>query len=279
MKTIKFLFLTIFTGMIFGSCENSYEFSSDINTNAMSLYWHHEVFGEEGRYLLFEFYGTEALENSYKFIFDYTVDNQNIIVTLVDIIDEGKPQKFPGWDTLCLPRGNFHIPEKILQKNTYNFILNTPNFSVSSLLTISQGKITLDIPENSHFTSSIKEVYPIPANLLFGSVVYDGSQNTQAAMDFIENLSQLNLQKATLPDYPYRYLDVDTNGNAIDSHWEPDNHSLGLLYESNEEFSNVVEIAKYHFNKSDINIYLFSGKGDQAHLNKIDGINIVFGKY
>jgi len=43
------------------------------------------------------------------------------------------------------------------------------------------------------------------------------------------------------------------------------------------QFSTIFELAKVHFNKSAINIYLFSSNGDQARLDR-EGINVWYAK-
>jgi hypothetical protein len=275
LKTSTMLFSILL--FVFCACEKQGEYVNLKEINGMSLYWHFTASNEDGRYLLFEFYGNEAFENSYQLVFDYKVTSKSIIVSLVDIIDKGECPKYPGdWNTGCVPSGNFIIPETELPKSDCDFILKTPNFSVTSRMIFDQDIITLEIPENSKFTTSIKNVYPIPANILYGSVVYYNSQYTQAALDFLTGLEQLNLTKTTLPDSPYRYLLLDENGKPIYSDWPPDSHSIGLLYQMNEGFDKIVEVATSHFNNSNINIYLFSSNGDEAHFSKIDGIHIFY---
>jgi hypothetical protein len=134
----------------------------------------------------------------------------------------------------------------------------------------------LHIPSNAHFSSSIHAVYPIPVNLLFGGIVYSGDENTGYALNFLDDLLTLGLIETKVPDYPYRHLSVNEDRSAIDSQWPPDNHSLGFIYMMTDNFKEIFELAERHFNKANINIYLYSSQGDQAILNQIDGITVVY---
>lgn len=269
--------------LIFGisGCEND-DLLSIPNIDGLSLYWDHEVFGNEGRRLRFEFYGTNELENEYELVFNYTFDKQSIKVRLVKSIDNGKCQYFPmpsfGPDDplKCNASGGFFIPDEHLKNGSYAFDLITPFFEVSSEMIITNEHITLNIPPNDNFHSSISKVYPIPKDILYGSVVYYGSENNKDADDFFKDLSNLGLSDTMLPDYPYRHLDVDEDGKAIERHWEPDSHSIGFIYKLNQNFEIIFEKAKEHFNKSNLNIYLRTSNGDQALMNQHDGITIVY---
>lgn len=246
--------------------------------SGLTLYWDHDIFEKGGRTLRFEFYGTQGFEDSYDLVFNYTINQKNIIVTLVDEIDNGRCPRYPtfGFDTLCTPRGRINIPDSLVSLGTYTLTIKTPNFETTSELIFEKDSITLNIPSNNYFSCAIHAVYPIPANLVFGSVVYAGDQNAVDAKGFINDLLLLGLTKTRVPDYPYRYLSVNSEGNIPDNSWPPDNFSLGLLFTFNRNFEYIVNLAKLYFDKSNINIYLYSSNGDQALLNKIDGVRVVY---
>lgn len=245
----------------------------------LSLYWDHEVFDTQGRVYRFEFYGTKKFENSYDLVFNYTINQRDILITLVDEIDNGECPKYPspfGIDALCTPRGRIIIPESLISNGSYKVTIKTPNFEINSELIVWKDSTTLTIAPNEPLSCEIHAVYPIPLNLLFGGVVYSGTQNADDAEMFINDLLSLGITKTNVPDYPYRYLSVNKDGNAGDSYWPPDNYSIGLLYAFDKNFKDVFNLAENHFNKSNINIYLYSSNGDQALLNKIDGVRVVY---
>jgi hypothetical protein len=249
--------------------------------DGLRLYWDHDVFDKQGRVFRFEFYGTKDFENSYDLVFNYTINQRNILISLIDEIDNGKCPRYPspfGIDTLCTPRGRLNIPDSLISSGTYTLTLKTPNFETNSELVNEKDSVTLNIPSNNHFSCAIHAVYPIPLNLLFGSVVYSGAQNTNDAKMFINDLLSLGLTKTNVPDYPYRYLSVSKDGNVEDSSWPPDNYSLGLLYTFNKNFKDIFNLAKDYFDKTNIDIYLYSSNGDEALLNKIDGVRVIYAK-
>ena len=276
----KQIFSLILLGLLFFGCEkDNMDIDSHASVEGLSLYWDHEVFGEGGRRLRFEFYETKEFENSFELFFNHNIKGKDIIITLVDRIDKGKCQIFPaanGIDSLCTPRGSLFIQDRFLENDSYSLILKTYEFEIKSSLIIDDGKYILDIPSNERFSSSIKEVCPIPENLLFGSVVFQGVENTQSANEYFDELESIGLTETIVPNYTYRHLDVDDTGRPIDSHWEPDNHSLGFLYKMNITFKEVFELSKEHFNKTNMNIYLCSSQGDQARLSKNDGIIVEY---
>jgi hypothetical protein len=154
-----------------------------------------------------------------------------------------------------------------LNENKYSLILKTYDFETNSYLTVSDEKFVLEIPTNEKVSSSITIVYLIPENLLFGSVVFSGIENTQQANDFFEKAEIAHCVKTSVPNNPYRHLRVGDNGKPVDEHWETDNHNLKFLYKMENNFESVFELAKEHFNNSNLNIYLYSSNGDQARLN------------
>ena len=238
MKSNIGLCLFIFL-ILFGCEKDSNKHGSPPNIDGLSLYWDHEVFGTEGRRIRFEFYGTKQFEDSYELVFKYSINQKNISIILVDEIDNGKcPKVEPGWgnDSLCTASGRMYIPDSLISKGTYNLTLKTSSFETTSELIVGNDSIVLNIPSNKCFSSFIHAVYPIPLNLLFGSVVYSGDENAKDATDFFNGLLSLGLTKTKVPNYLYRHLSVDKDGNAIDSSWPPDNYSLGILFSMDNNF-------------------------------------------
>ncbi|MEO7991521.1 MAG: hypothetical protein ABI663_18355 [Chryseolinea sp.] len=270
MKT-KFILSFLIAVILFGCDKHSDDPNLLNEVDGLSLYWDHEVFGDEGRRLRFEFRGTKELENSYELIFDYSINQKDILIELIVMIDNGKCPSFPtgnGIQSLCAPRGGIFIPDSVLLEGTYTITLKTPKFQSVSELKISDEKYILNISPNDHFSSSISQVYPIPLNLLFGSVVYSGDENTQYANEFLNDLLTLGLTQTNVPYYPYRHLSVNEDGTAISSNWQPENHSLSFIYTMDNNFEAILNLAKEHFNKANINIYLYSSDGDEARLTK-----------
>jgi hypothetical protein len=280
MKTKIALLLSVL--LIIPGCDKVPNKNGPLATmDGLSLYWDHEVFGKEGRRIRFEFYGTKQFENSYDLVFNYSINQRDISISLVDEIDNGRCPKFPsafGIDSLCAPRGSLYIPDSLLSKGKYTLTLKTPNFNSSSELIVENDSIILNIPSNNHFSCSIHAVYPIPKNLLFGSVVYSGSENTADAKKFLTDLSDNGLIKTNVANYPFRHLSVDNEGYVEDSTWPPDNYSLGFIYSFSNDFKDIFNLAKEHFNQANINIYLFTSNGDEARFNKVDGIVVVYSR-
>lgn len=277
MKTPLIIFILAF--IILGCNKDDFTIDAEASVEGLSLYWDHEVFGEGGRRLRFEFYENMEYENSFELVFDYKIDGKNIIISLIDKIDNGKCQKFPtinGIDSLCRPKGNFFIPDNNLIESDYLVTLKTYDFEVNSNLIVNEDKFILEIPTNANFSSSITTVYPIPANLLFGGVVFKGIENTQQATAFFEELETIGFARTSVPNYPYRHLRVGDNGKPIDEHWEPDNHSLRLLRNMDADFKKAFDLAKEHFDNTSLNIYLYSSNGDEARLSKNDGIYVKY---
>jgi hypothetical protein len=264
-------------------CENN-DLSPVPAIEGLSLYWDHEVFGEGGRRLRFEFNSSNEFDNDHELVFDYSIDGNSITAALIESIDKGKCQYYPMPTTgnddphKCHASGGFYIPDEALSTGIYSFKIVTPDFEVTTALNVSDEQVTLTIPANEHLTTSINHVYPIPANVLFGSVVYEGSDNAQDASDFLEALTSAGLTEIVLPDHSYRHLSVDENGEAIDSHWADDDHALGLLYKMNSDFDTIVELSKEHFHKTNLDIYLYTSNGDEGLMSQRDGITIVYGQ-
>lgn len=266
------------------SCENDDRLSIP-TINGLSLYWDHEVFGDEGRRLRFEGSTTNEFDNDYELEFNTSVVDKSITVRLTKSIDKGKCQYFPmpvvGDDdpNKCNASGDFYLSDKELDNGVYSLKIIMPSFEVTSELTVTDEKVTLEIPVNKYLKSSIENVYPIPTNLLFGSLVYLGSSNTNDAEKFLDDLTKLGLIQTTVPNYSYRHLSVDENGRATASHWEPDNHSIGFLYKmNNKDFRTIFEESKKYFNQTNLNIYVYTSNGDQGFMSKTEGITVVYAK-
>jgi len=57
---------------------------------------------------------------------------------------------------------------------------------------------------------------------------------------------------------------IDTSDTRVDNTWPPDNYSFGLLYRSADvSFKDIVAVAENAYENSDLNIYLYSGMGDE----------------
>ena len=277
MKTHLIIFILAI--IVLGCNKDDFPIDERASVEGLSLYWDHEVFGEGGRRLRFEFYENMEYENSFELVFDYKIDGKNIIISLIDKVDNGKCPKFPtpnGIDSLCRPKGNFFIPDNKLIESDYLVTLKTYDFEVKSNLTVNEDKFILEIPTNENFSSSISTVYPIPENLLFGGVVFKGTENTQQATAFFEELETIGFTGTSVPNYPYRHLRVGDDGKPIDEHWEPDNHSLSLLREMDADFKKAFDLAKEYFDNTNLNIYLYSSNGDEARLSKTDGIQVKY---
>lgn len=279
MKTKRTLGLILFIVAIF-SCDNDDSLSIP-TINGLSLYWDYEVFGDEGRRLRFEVTSTNEFDNDYELEFSTSVVDKSITVRLTKSIDNGKCQSFPMpvmGDTdpnKCPASGDFYLSDKELDNGVYSLKIIMPTFEVTSELTVTDDKI----PANKFLNSSIENVYPIPPDLLFGSIVYQGSSNTNDAENFLSYLADLGLNQTTVPNYPYRHLTVDENGQRPISHWEPDNHSIGFLYKmNNTDFKTIFEKSKEYFNQKNLNIYLYTSNGDQGFMSKSEGITVVYAK-
>lgn len=266
------------------SCEKEDDISIP-KIEGLSLYWDHEVFGDEGRRLRFEGFTTNEFDNDYDLEFNTSIKDKSITATLVKTIDNGKCQWFPMPSTgeddpnKCNASGGFYLADKELSSGVYSLTIITRNFKVASELTLTDEQVTLDIPVNEHLNSSIKYVYPIPKNILFGSVVYRGSNNTDDANKFLDYLTNIGLVETTVPNYPYCYLTVDETGHIANSNWQDVNYSIGVLYKMNNvDIKTIFEESKKYFDQTNLNITLFTSNGDEAHFSKTEGITVVYAK-
>jgi hypothetical protein len=275
--------IPILLTLAISSCENDDTALIPV-IEGLSLYWDHEVFGEQGRRLRFEFTTSNEFDNDYELIFNYSIDRNSITARLVKSVVDGKCQFYPmpsiGNDDphKCNASGGFYIPDDELTNGTYVFKIITPFFQATSELTVTDEEVTLNIPANDHLATTINHVYPIPRNILFGNVVFEGSENSQDAEDFFKDLISSGLTEIALPAHPYRYLIVDANGQPIEQHWEPDNHSIGFVYKMNGDFETVLELSKEHFYETNLDIYLYTSNGDEGLMDQDNGITVVYGK-
>ena len=273
---IKILGL-LFIGLLVSGFKNA---KADVKTLAsvegLNLYMDHQVFGESGRVLRFEFYETKQFETRFKLVFEYDIEGTEIIVSLVDKFDVEKDQKIKVYDAferLKTPIGRLSFPDELLPENTYTLILNTLDFEVRSELIIGTDKITLNIPENNHFTCPKNIVYPIPRDLLFGSVCFYGDRDNKCVAKFFEELEALGFEKTEVPNYPYMHLSVGDDGRPVDKHWPNNQHCLSFLYKMDNNFRKAAKLAKEWYQKKyHISFSLYSSNGDQAILNETNGV-------
>lgn len=248
-----------------------------------SIYWKQEIFGRQGRSYLFSFTATNWMENKYDFIFLPEVKKNEITFILARSVDKGKCPQYPMPSPApgpplghCQSWGAIEIPEAWLTEQQYRIKVVTPFFTQEAELTIEDGRTTLFISENAHLSSAIQEIYPLPPDLLRGSIVFSGEENKAAALAFKEDLVKLGLKETTLS--ADRYYGIGEDGGPVDSFWEPDNHSLGLLYTLSVDMQQVVEMATEHFESSELNIYLYSTNGDEARFSQREGIRVSYAR-
>jgi len=261
--------------LMFGCEDDGFNKNKLIHSDGLSLWWDHKIFGEKGRGYIFSFSETERLENKYELNFEYEIDNRRkrIEIYLTGKFDKGKCPYFPTLDktdNLCISNGDFFIPESKMIEAEYLFEIRTADFTAESILSITKDEVELKIPENEYFSSAIKEVFPASKNLLYGHVIFEGSEKTEFALEYFWKLKILGLRDTTVTNPPFN-LFVDENGKPKNKHWAPDKHSLAFLYSMNS-FQSVVKFTTEYFHQHDLNIYLFSTNGDQARFSKVDGI-------
>lgn len=247
------------------------------NIDSLTAYWRFNVFGENGRGISLEFYNTETRKREYELNFNWYVSNQDIVIELIGLEDKGECPEFPNTDGKCISKGQIFIPEQLLPLGDYNLVLKTQKFEVQSMFSFDSAKYTLLIPPNEHFSSSIIEVYPMPKNILHGSIVYTGDGNNKFVRDFIDELNDAGFSNTIVPHFDKIPMsNVDSNGVPKEENWPPDKYSLGFVCSMNNNFRGAYDIAAKYFNAYDINIYMFSSNGDQARLDKVEGITTVF---
>ena len=222
----KLTSLFVIAILLFGCEDDGFNKNQLIHSEGLNLWWNHKIFGEKGRGYIFSFSETERLENKYKLSFEYEIDNRRkrIDIYLTGKTDKGKCPYFPTpnkTDNLCISNGDFFIPENNLIEADYRFTLRTADFTAESILSVTKNKVTLKIPENEYFSSFIKEVFPAPKNLLYGNVIFEGSEKTKFALEYFEKLKILGLRDTTVANPPFN-LFVDENGKPKDEYWDPD---------------------------------------------------------
>lgn len=264
--------LVVAVAVMTAGCDMLHSGERLVDSKGLSLYWGHRVFHEQGRGYVFEFYEEERSDNLYELKFEYQIDNetQNIGVRLIGKVDKGPCPRFPSpgpnpTDYQCTSKGSIYIPEGQVNEGDYGFIVSSLNYSVRSELRFAQEKATLHIPPNDYFSSSIQDVFIAPENLLSGTIVLSGEENLASGWAFIEDLRSLGLRDTVVTNPPL--IKVDEKGIPVVESWPPDEYSIPFLLTLTVDFSTVFELAKVHFDKSDLNIYLYSTNGDEARLN------------
>jgi len=263
MKRLVLMFIpALICGVMFVSCDTDIEESKDIDSKGFRVYWVHQVFNEQGRGFIFEFYAVERSDILYQLQFDYQIDNnrKSIDITLVGKIDKGKCPLFPCpdvfCDDLCTSKGNFFIPEDMVNEGNYTVTVNTSSYSVQSEMIFTKEKAVWKIPENKYLSSELTESSIAPKNLLHGAVVISGAENKKFVFDFLDDIRALGLKDTIYPP---------ESGKPVIETWPPDNHSIPFSFSMTAKFSTVVELAIEHYHKNPVlNIYLFSTNGDQA---------------
>ena len=282
-KRILFILVSAITVLVMAvSCEEGGK-KDAVASKGLSLWWNHQVFGEQGRGFIFGFSEVERLKNLYELKFEFQVDNnlKSIEISLIDMIDKGKCPYYPmpTIDTdpdLCTSNGSVFIPENMVDEGKYKFTLGTLNYAVHCEIFFTKEKATLNIPYNSFISCDINDVFIAPKNLVHGSIVFAGEQNKTFALGFIDELRSLGLRDTIVINPPL--IKVDEIGNPIIETWPPNNYSIPFLLTMNSDFSTIFELAKNYFSKnSALNFYLFSTNGDQARAD-FQGIEVWYAK-
>lgn len=222
-----------------------------LDKEGLGLYWHHAADVEHGRYLLMSFSNAQTSTEKYDYKFEYKIQGRVIDVRLTEKISRGKCQVFPGpWGDECSSWGNIYIRESELSEGSYQFRLQTGKAIVTSELIVGYNQFELKVPNNQYFTNSKPVVYAIPKNIVFGSVLYNGAQNEPLAKALIDDLTQLGLRPATLPDRPYEFLSGQNRTHLSKSFWEPDNYLINLVFTWEGDYTKVAEVCKERFGQS-----------------------------
>ena len=271
------LFITLF---IFISCSKPDNFKNPngslINVDSLGLYWKYHIFGEQGRHIIFEFYDKTFHLNEFELVFETTIENNSIDIRLVDKINIGECHNFPGSDSICSSSGGFYILADDIPIGSYEFYLISKYFVVRSEFIVKENWYELRIPENKHFTCYKTEDYIRPRDIISGSIVFRDSLNIIYAEELKEEYKSIGLADTSLPECPY-CTSLDEEGFPINTFWPPDNYSFGLLYKNNGvSFRDVVDITQNYYNSTELNIYLYSGMGDQARFSQQEGVYIYY---
>lgn len=273
MKLLTFIFICF----LFLNCNHGYSDDNLAEVKGLSLYMCHDVFGEDGRRLTMAFSETQQFEKLYKLELQYKIVDKKIIISVIDKT-EIKNRNNGFHDNLHTPRGHMFIPDSLLLKGNYSLEIRTANFQVKSKLKVTNDVIELKIPNNKYFSCRINKVYPIPKDLLFGSVIFYGEKDNKVIAKFFEEFEKLGVTKTTLPNYPYKHLTVDDSGRPIGKFYPDGQNVLRFLYKMDTDFREAAKFMKKWYWKYHPSIYFgfYSSNGDQALALDKDGINTFF---
>lgn len=105
------------------------------------------------------------------------------------------------------------------------------------------------------------------------TVVFRDSALEPNAFAFIDELAANGMVPAELPDYFFsqRHMKRHLTRNS----WEPDSHSISLMYWEAIDFTDLFDLATLHVEKARglMKIYLSSTNGEEARLNQ-EGVAI-----
>ncbi|WP_319591201.1 hypothetical protein [uncultured Draconibacterium sp.] len=273
----KNFFIILFALLIL-SFKNGITNDSLVSVDGLTLYMQHDVFGEGGRRLSLEFSETKQFKTSYSLVFQYKITNDTITIRLLDKVDTEKNKKIkvtygmPG-SSLKTPRGRLALPDNLLSGKDYYFMIETANFKVESKLTIDNDKIVLDIPENKYFSCKKNIVYPIPKNLVFGSVIFYGDKDNECGVKFFKEFEAIGMTNVQVPNYPYNHLSVNDNGKPENQYSPNGQNNIRFLYKMDTSFRKAARLTKKWYRKKlNIDYHIYSSNGDQALLDKFNGI-------
>nr|WP_319510500.1 hypothetical protein [uncultured Draconibacterium sp.] len=273
----KNFFIILFALLIL-SFKNGITNDTVVSVDGLTLYMQHDVFGEGGRRLSLEFSETKQFKTSYSLVFQYKITNDTITIRLLDKVDTEKNKKIkvtygmPG-SSLKTPRGRLALPDNLLSGKDYYFIIETANFKVESKLTIDNDKIVLDIPENKYFSCKKNIVYPIPKNLVFGSVIFYGDKDNECVAKFFKEFEAIGMTNVQVPNYPYNHLSVNDNGKPENQYSPNGQNNIRFLYKMDTSFRKAARLTKKWYRKKlNIDYHIYSSNGDQALLDKFNGI-------
>lgn len=248
------------------------------SVEGLNLYLQHDVFWEGKRSLCLEFSETKQYKTNYSLVFQYQITNDTIIIRLIDKIDTEKNKRIKvvygmSGSSLNMPRGRLAIPDNLLSEINYYIIIKTADFEVESRLNIGNDKIVLDIPENKYFACEKNIVYPIPKDLVFGSVIFYGDKENECVAKFFKEFEAVGLKNVTIPNYPYNHLSVNDNGRPENEYSPNGQNNIKFLYKMDMKFRKAARLAKKWYRKKlNIDYYIYSSNGDQALLDRFNGI-------
>ncbi|HMP29047.1 MAG TPA: hypothetical protein PKD85_05580, partial [Saprospiraceae bacterium] len=215
MKKLVFL---IIISLLFTNC--SREVPEIMEIKKISTYWHFGFSEDNDRGLLFAFYDDIKRPNKLDLKFKWHITGQNILIELVDFEDKGLcpifPSPFPNLEKNCTSDGSIFIPEDMIPTGSYKFNIKAESVNISLDFNFDGIKYSFIIPNETQFSITKKEIYPMPKNILFGSVVYEGEESTAAAQGFKNDLNNLGFMDIIVPNFdkiPVIY--VDSVGNPV----------------------------------------------------------------